>query len=97
MSASQAVDINLDYRPSTYFWPNGLEKHLLTRVKGVAHITKVSAKLRSGGPGDKGVATRTADSCFVIFWVNARFHGTRLLLSRLRVIPGANPRLVAGG
>ncbi len=34
MSASQAVDINLDYRPSTYFWPHGLEKHLLTRVKG---------------------------------------------------------------
>jgi hypothetical protein len=26
--------IDLDYRPASYFWPIGLEKHLLARVKG---------------------------------------------------------------
>ena len=34
MSTSKTGEINLEFRPSSYFWPLGLETHLLARIKG---------------------------------------------------------------
>ena len=31
MATTNAVAIDLHHRPSSYFWPHGLEKHLLAR------------------------------------------------------------------
>lgn len=36
MTARAAVQINLGYRPKSYFWPMGLETHLLTHIKGAS-------------------------------------------------------------
>jgi hypothetical protein len=30
----QSTDIDLGLRPKSYFWPLGLETHLLSRIKG---------------------------------------------------------------
>ena len=32
----EAPGIDLQFRPRSYFWPLGLEKHLLARIKGAA-------------------------------------------------------------
>ena len=48
MSASEAAEINLDYRPSTYFWPHGLAKHLLARVKGSKRKAALQALIDAG-------------------------------------------------
>ncbi len=37
MATTEAVKIDLDYRPASYFWPHGLATHLLARVCA-AHI-----------------------------------------------------------
>ena len=37
MATTEAVQIDLDYRPASYFWPHGLATHLLARVCA-AHI-----------------------------------------------------------
>ena len=34
MSTSKTGEINLDFRPSSYFWPLSLATHLLARIKG---------------------------------------------------------------
>jgi hypothetical protein len=34
MSQPQEAEIDLNFRPPSYFWPLGLEQHLLARVKG---------------------------------------------------------------
>ena len=34
MQSHQPREIDLDFRPKSYFWPTGLETHLLSRVKG---------------------------------------------------------------
>jgi hypothetical protein len=34
MQTFQATGIDLGFRPKSYFWPTGLETHLLSRVKG---------------------------------------------------------------
>ena len=33
-SVGVSAPIDLKFRPASYFWPLGLEKHLLARVKG---------------------------------------------------------------
>jgi hypothetical protein len=32
----EQADIDLEFRPKSYFWPLGLEKHLMSRIKGAA-------------------------------------------------------------
>ncbi|MBP9604568.1 MAG: hypothetical protein KBE53_10870 [Chromatiaceae bacterium] len=32
--ANEPSDIDLKFRPKSYFWPLGLETHLLARIKG---------------------------------------------------------------
>jgi hypothetical protein len=48
MTTSEAVEINLHYRPSSYFWPHGLEKHLLARVKGAERKAALKALIAAG-------------------------------------------------
>ena len=50
MSNSFAVPtpIDLKFRPASYFWPLGLEKHLLARVKGAQRRQALSALIDQG-------------------------------------------------
>ena len=48
MFTSQNVKIDLDFRPSSYFWPLGLEKHLLARVKGAKRKASLKALIDEG-------------------------------------------------
>ena len=34
MASIEPGDIDLGFRPKAYFWPLGLETHLLARIKG---------------------------------------------------------------
>lgn len=40
--------IDLDYRPSTYFWPLGLGKHLLTTIKGDLRREMIREEIENG-------------------------------------------------
>lgn len=48
MAVTEAVEIDLDYRPSSYFWPHGLQKHLLTRIKGAKRKAALKALIDAG-------------------------------------------------
>ena len=48
METSNAVGIDLHFRPASYFWPHGLEKHLLARVKGAARKSALKALIDAG-------------------------------------------------
>jgi hypothetical protein len=48
MSTSPDVEIDLDFRPSSYFWPLGLGKHLLARVKGAKRKAALKALIDAG-------------------------------------------------
>ena len=44
----EAQTIDLEFRPQSYFWPLGLEKHLLSRIKGAQRKEALKALLDSG-------------------------------------------------
>ena len=46
-SAKEAVKINLDFRPETYFWPLNLQTYLLSHVKGAARREALRTALAS--------------------------------------------------
>lgn len=48
MATTEAVEINLDYRPASYFWPHGLATHLLARVKGAARKAALKDLIGAG-------------------------------------------------
>ena len=48
MATTNAVAIDLHHRPSSYFWPHGLEKHLLARVKGAERKAALKALIDAG-------------------------------------------------
>lgn len=48
MSKSLNVEIDLDFRPPSYFWPLGLGKHLLARVKGAKRKAALKALIDEG-------------------------------------------------
>lgn len=48
MNTSSVEEIDLGYRPSSYFWPLGLEKHLLARVKGAKRKAALKNLIASG-------------------------------------------------
>ena len=48
MTTFQAAEIDLEYRPSSYFWPHGLEKHLLARIKGAKRKAALKALIDAG-------------------------------------------------
>ena len=50
MQTRQATGINLDFRPKSYFWPTGLETHLLSRIKGAERRVALKRLLDSGRP-----------------------------------------------
>jgi hypothetical protein len=43
---NERTDIDLRFRPKSYFWPLGLETHLLARIKGAER--KAALKLLIG-------------------------------------------------
>lgn len=43
-----SLPIDLSFRPKTYFWPLGLEKHLLTHVKGAARRAALQRLIDEG-------------------------------------------------
>ena len=48
MQSPQASGIDLDFRPNSYFWPTGLETHLLSRVKGAERKAALKRLLDRG-------------------------------------------------
>jgi hypothetical protein len=48
MSAPGISDIDLKFRPRSYFWPLGLETHLLARIKGAERQAHVKRLIESG-------------------------------------------------
>ena len=48
MATTEAVQIDLDYRPASYFWPHGLATHLLARVKGATRKAALKNLIDAG-------------------------------------------------
>jgi hypothetical protein len=48
LQTSDLDDIDLGYRPKSYFWPLGLETHLLSRIKGAERKAAVKRLIDSG-------------------------------------------------
>jgi hypothetical protein len=47
-SEAAVTGIDLSFRPASYFWPMGLETHLLTRIKGAERRAIVEGLVRAG-------------------------------------------------
>jgi hypothetical protein len=52
MQSNQPREIDLDFRPKSYFWPTALETHLLSRIKGAERKAALKRLLDSGRPED---------------------------------------------
>ena len=48
MNALTTRGIDLNYRPSSYFWPMGLETHLLARIKGAERKAALQRLIDAG-------------------------------------------------
>lgn len=48
MNALTTSGIDLNYRPSSYFWPMGLETHLLARIKGAERKAALQRLIDAG-------------------------------------------------
>ena len=48
MNAPTTRGIDLSYRPSSYFWPMGLETHLLARIKGAERKAALQRLIDAG-------------------------------------------------
>lgn len=48
MQSHQPPGIDLDFRPKSYFWPTGLETHLLSRIKGAERKAALQRLLDRG-------------------------------------------------
>ena len=48
MNAPTTRGIDLNYRPSSYFWPMGLETHLLARIKGAERKAALQRMIDAG-------------------------------------------------
>ena len=48
MVTTTAAAIDLNYRPASYFWPHGLETHLLASVKGARRKAALKALIDAG-------------------------------------------------
>ena len=46
---SEVPGIDLAFRPRSYFWPLGLEKHLLARIKGAERKAALKQLIDAGG------------------------------------------------
>ena len=47
-SAAAVHGIDLSFRPTSYFWPMGLETHLLSRIKGAERRAIVEGLIKAG-------------------------------------------------
>lgn len=52
MQSSDTAGIDLSYRPSSYFWLLGLEKHLLARIKGAERKASLQRLIDAGRLND---------------------------------------------
>src|SRR5690242_20725991 len=52
MQSNQPRQIDLGFRPRSYFWPTGLETHLLSRIKGAERKAALKQLLDSARPKD---------------------------------------------
>lgn len=50
MQSNRPGEIDLDFRPRSYFWPTGFETHLLSRIKGAERKAALKRLLDSGRP-----------------------------------------------
>jgi hypothetical protein len=48
MTSFDRGSIDLNFRPPSYFWPMGLETHLLSRIKGVERKAALKRLIDSG-------------------------------------------------
>jgi hypothetical protein len=48
MQTTDLHDIDLGFRPKSYFWPLGLETHLLSRIKGAERKAALKQVIDSG-------------------------------------------------
>jgi hypothetical protein len=48
VQVSEVPGINLDFRPPSYFWPMGLETHLLARIKGAERKAALKQLIDAG-------------------------------------------------
>ena len=48
MQSSDTAGIDLNYRPSSYFWPLSLETHLLARIKGAERKAALQRMIDTG-------------------------------------------------
>jgi len=48
MTAAIQSDVDLGFRTQTCFWPLGLEKHLLSRIKGAGRRAALKLLIDSG-------------------------------------------------
>ena len=49
---SRLHDVDLSYRPKSYFWPLGIETHLLARIKGAERRAALRHLVDSGRLGE---------------------------------------------
>ena len=52
MPTQAAERIDLAFRPKGYFWPLGVEKHLLTHIKGAARRAMLERLIEEGRFGE---------------------------------------------
>ena len=52
MQSNQPREVDVDFRPKSYFWPTGLETNLLSRIKGAERKAALKRLLDSGRPED---------------------------------------------
>jgi hypothetical protein len=48
MGPDSASQVDLSWRPETYFWPSGLEEQLLAKVKGAARRAALQRLIDEG-------------------------------------------------
>lgn len=48
MASTELGDIDLGFRPASYFWPMGLQRHLLSRIKGAERKAALQRLIDSG-------------------------------------------------
>ena len=64
MATTSTDTIDLHHRPSSYFWPHGLKKHLLARVKVTVPQKLTKAEKAALEGYDKVLRERPRDRAF---------------------------------
>jgi hypothetical protein len=83
MSSDGSSQVDLSWRPETYFWPSGLEKQLLAKVKGAARRAALQLLIDEGRlaeiPDFLATAGLTDEERTAIGRIHPRFMGGEYL------------------